>query len=242
MTLNREKLWTMYEDVLLRIALTELAVDEASVLEAEAEENSPDPRANRAISRAIRLAECRKFARSTLPRAARAAAWLMLTIYLALTIALAFHAGARTRFMELMKCAAPLRAGVNLDPAGARRVVAPEGWTEKYYPAYIPPGWIFEKLDPALGDVVYRKDADHILQFGVYSGSAGMGINFEGAKVSRVNVNGVMALAAENPEKGFTWVTWMAGDRTVVIYMDAPLDMALDVASSVREAEVPGKH
>jgi hypothetical protein len=241
-TLNREKLRATYEDVLMRIALTELAVDEARALEAEAEEAPPDPRAIRVIGRAIRRAECRKFARSTLPRAARVAAWLLLTIYLALTVALAFHAGTRARFVSLMKCAAPLRAGANLDPAGPRRAVAPEGWKEKYYPAYIPAGWIFEKLDPVLGDVVYRKDRDHILQFGVYSGSADTGINFEGAKVSRVGVNGVMALAAENPGKGFTWVTWMAGDRTVVIYMDAPLGMALDVAASVREAEIPGKY
>ena len=240
MTLNREELQAMFEEVMMRIALTDIGVDEARALEAEAEEAPPDPRAIRAIDRAIRREKCRKIARD-IPRAVRIAAWLMLTVYLALTAAFLASAGARAQFLLLMNRVAPLRAGANLDPAGARPAIAPEGWTEKYYPAYIPAGWTLEMLDPALGDVVYRKDRDHILQFGVYSGDAGLNINFEGAEVSRVSVDGVMVLAAENSGKGFSWVTWPAGGRTIVIYMDADLDTALDVASSVRETEVPGK-
>lgn len=240
MTLNREELQAMFEEVMMRIALTDIGVDEARALEAEAEEAPPNPRAIRAIDRAIRREKCRKIARD-IPKAVRIAAWLMLTVYLALTAAFLASAGARAQFLLLMNRVAPLRAGANLDPAGARSAAAPEGWMEKYYPAYIPAGWTLEMLDPALGDVVYRKDRDHILQFGVYRGDAGLNINFEGAEVSRVSVNGVMALAAENSEKGFSWVTWPAGGRTIVIYMDADLDTALDVASSVRKTEVPGK-
>jgi hypothetical protein len=240
-TLNREKLQAMYEDVLMRIALADIAVDEARALEVEAEEAPPDPRAIRAIARAIRRAKYKKLARRTLPRTARVAAWLMLTIYLALTVALLASAGVRARFLSLMDRAAPLRVGSNLDPAGTRPDVAPEGWTEKYYPAYIPAGWTLETLDPALGDVVYRKDADHILQFGVYSGNTDLNINFEGAMISRISVNGVMALAAVNPEMGFTWVTWLAGGRTIVIYMDADLDTTLGVASGVCEIETLGE-
>jgi hypothetical protein len=242
MTLDREELRAMYEEVLMRIALSDIATDEARALEAEAEDAPPDPRAVRAIERAIRRAKCKKLVRRTLPRAARIAAWLMLTLFLALTVALLASAGIRVRFLSLMDRAAPLRAGANLDPAGAQSAVAPEGWKEKYYPTYIPAGWTMEALDPALRDVIYRKDENHILQFGVYGGCSDLNINFEGARVSRINVNGVMALAAENPDKGFTWVTWPADDRTIVIYIDADLDTALGIASGVRQVEAFGEH
>ena len=241
MTRNREELQMMYEEVLMRIALTDIGADEAQALELDAEEAPPNPRAIRAIDRAIRRMKCKKLVRHTLPRTARVAAWLLLTVYLALTAALLASAGVRARFLSAVDLVAPLRAGANLNP-GARSADVPEGWAEKYYPAYIPTGWTMEMLDPALGDVVYRRDGDHILQFGVYSGDAGPNINFEGAEVKRVSVNGVMALAAENSEKGFSWVTWPTGGRTIVIYMDAPLGMALKVASSVREVGALGRH
>ena len=110
----------MYEDVLMRIALLDICVDEARALEADAEVSSPDPRAIRAIDRAIRRAKCKKLVYRTLPTVARAAAWLTLTIFLMLTVALAFHAGARTRFLSMMKDVTPLRAGANLDPTSAQ--------------------------------------------------------------------------------------------------------------------------
>ena len=50
-----------------------------------------------------------------------------------------------------------------------------------------------------------------------------------------------MALAAEELEKGFTWVTWTAGDRTIIIYIDGDLGTALDIASSVCEVKVLGR-
>jgi hypothetical protein len=240
-TLNREKLCAMYEDILMRVALADIARDEARALEACATDDPPDPRAIRAIGRAVRRAKIEKFTRRTLPRRVCGAAWILLAVYLALTVALAADAGARARLLSWMERAAPLRVGAELDPGGAQRDGVPAEWTEKYYPAYIPEGWTLEAVDPALGDVVYRKDADHILQFGVYEGDARHGIRLEGARISRVGVRGATALAAENLEKGFTWVTWQAEGWTIVIYVDADLDTALKVAASVCEVGAPGK-
>jgi hypothetical protein len=240
-TLDREELFAMHEEILMRIALLEIAKEDAKALEKGLEDASdagaPDPRALRIIEREIRRRKLKKIAKRTLPRAARVAAALVLLGYLSLTAVLATSARAREKFLTLFVNTTPYYSELSLNPIKPVYAVAPEGWTEKYYPEYIPEGWTLDIFDPVFGDVVYKLDEDHIFQFGVYDENASVNINTEGSTISHVSLNGIMSMVAENKKEGFTWVTWSTGDRMIVIYIDSDLDTALDIAVSVCEVE-----
>ncbi len=235
MTLDREELYALQEETLMRIALIEIAKDEAQALEEGPEGSAPDPRAIRLIERAIRRMKVRQCVRRKLPRAARIAAAALLFMYLSLTVALVFSACARETFLSLLLGTKTYSSQAGVSPGQVGQSGAPDGWKEKYYPSYIPDGWKLESFDAAFGDVVYRLDKDHIFQFGVYDESANININTSDTTISRVSLNGALIMAAENSQKGFTWVTWSAGGRRIVIYIDSDLDTALDIASGVRE-------
>lgn len=234
MTLNKRELYAMREEILIRIALIEIAQEEADALEAEA--SAPDPLALRAVERALKRRNLGGFAKRTLPRAAQAAAAAVLLFYLALTTVLAVSADAREKFLTLFVNVTPYYSELSLNPIEPVYVAAPEGWKEKYYPEYIPEGWTLEEIDPFGSDALYL-DGDRQMTFSVYGESASVNINTEGAEISHVSLNGIMSMVAENKENGFTWVTWSKGDRMIVVYVDGDAETALDVAVSVGEAE-----
>lgn len=234
MTLDKRQLMAMQEEILIRLALMEIAGDEAQALVTE--ESAPDPLALRAVERALKRRNLSRFAKRTLPRVAQAAAMVVLLFYLALTTVLAVSADAREKFMTLFVNVTPYYSELSLNPIEPTYVTAPEGWTEKYYPEYIPEGWTLGEIDPFGSDALYV-DGDRQMTFSVYSQSANVNINTEGAVISHVSLNGIMSMVAENKEKGFTWVTWSAGDRMIVVYVDGSVEDALDIATSVHEVE-----
>ena len=226
MTLDKRELQAMREEILLRIALIDIAAEEVEALERDLPDEPPNQATLRALGRAMRRRRCMNLARHALPRAAHAIGAVALALYLALTAALAFSADARQLFISA------LYAGVLGQGASSGR--APAGWTEKYYPTYIPAGWTLHSFDPAFGDVVYRRDEGHIFQFGVYGEDAAININTDGALVRYASIGDSRATVAENAAEGYAWVTWSTGDRKIVIYIDADAELALRIAAGVR--------
>lgn len=236
MTLNKRELYAMQEEILIRIALIEIAQEEADALEAD--ESAPNPLALRAVERALKRQDLGRFAKRTLPRIAQVAAAVVLLFYLALTTVLAVSADAREKFMTLFVNVTPYYSELSLNPIEPTYVTAPEGWTEKYYPEYIPEGWTLDGIDKFFADALYLNAAkDKHLRFSVYTEDAAVNINTEGAEISHVSLNGIMSMVAENKKEGFTWVTWSTGDRMIVVYVDGDMETALDIAVSVHEVE-----
>jgi hypothetical protein len=226
----------MQEEILIRIALIDIAREAADALTAE--ESAPDPRALSGVERALRKRALLRFATGTLPRIARIAAAAALVFYLGLTTVLAVSADAREKFMTLFINVTPYYSELSLDPIEPHYVTAPAGWTEKYYPDDIPEGWRLERIDEFFSDALYLNAAgDRRLRFGVYTEGAAVNINTEGAEISHVSLNGIMSMVAENKKEGFTWVPWSTGDRMIVLYLDGGADEALDIAVSVGEVE-----
>jgi hypothetical protein len=226
----------MQEEILIRIALIEIAQEEADALEAD--ESAPNPLALRAVERALKRRNLTRFAKRTLPRIAQAAAAVVLLFYLALTTVLAVSADAREKFMTLFVNVTPYYSELSLNPIEPTYVTAPEGWTEKYYPEYIPEGWTLDGIDKFFADALYLNAAkDKHLRFSVYTEDAAVNINTEGAEISHVSLNGIMSMVAENKKEGFTWVTWSTGDRMILVYIDGDMETALDIAVSVLEVE-----
>ncbi len=154
----------------MRVALADIARDEARALEACATDDPPDPRAIRAIGRAVRRAKIEKFTRRTLPRMVCGSAWILLAVYLALTVALAADAGARARLLSWMERAAPLR-WAELDPGGAQRDGVPAELAEKYYRRTSRRAGRWRAVDPAL-ETWSTGGRGSLLQFGVYEGTS----------------------------------------------------------------------
>jgi hypothetical protein len=226
----------MQEEILIRIALIDIACEEADALETE--DAAPDPLALCAVERALRRQDLLRLAKRTLPIIAHAAAAVVLLFYLALTTVLAVSADAREKFLTLFVNVTPYYSELSLNPIEPTYVTAPEGWTEKYYPEYIPEGWTLERVDIVFPKAVYVNAAkDKHLRFCVYNEDMETNINTEGAEISHVSLNGIMSMVAENKKEGFTWVTWSTGDRMIVVYLDGDMETALDIAVSVHEVE-----
>jgi len=235
-TPDKRELYAMQEEILIRIALIDIAQEEAEALTAE--DAAPNPLALRAVDRALKRRSLRRFARATLPKVAQAAAAVVLLFYLALTTVLAVSADAREKFLTLFVNVTPYYSELSLNPIEPFYVTAPEGWTEKYYPEYIPEGWTLDSIDKLFADALYLNAAkDKCLRFSVYTEDAAVNINTEGCEISHVSLNGIMSMVAENKKEGFTWVTWSTGDRMIIVYIDGDMETALDIAVSVHEVE-----
>ena len=113
--------------------------------------------------------------------------------------------------------------------ASGETLNVPEGWTGKFYPAYIPEG--FEMENCFYQDVIYFNADKKMLGFSESDENAGLSLDTENAKCSTVRVNGAEATLIEKGE--WTAVIWVAHNRMFTVDLDGSAEEVMRIAESI---------
>ena len=136
---SRDELYQQYERALFRIALFELQQEEIEQLEASAPagpavDDLARRRSLKKIARALSRRRRGRTRRWVLPRAATAAACLVLVFAVGLTTVLATSEEARRQVMRLMVSQDVNFTDLSLVPEGVEAAQIPQGWAGLYFP------------------------------------------------------------------------------------------------------------
>lgn len=82
------------------------------------------------------------------------------------------------------------------------RMEIPKGWEEKYYPAYIPEGFIYKEIKSTskVKGIIYVNDEKQYLGFTIITPDANVSIDTENMTVSEITVNGRNAILFEKKD------------------------------------------
>ncbi|NLD59794.1 MAG: hypothetical protein GX647_09095 [Clostridiales bacterium] len=217
------------EEILIRLALEELALEEADAAAAEPEEAEsgiPEEslrrlyqRGHRRLQQGIRRGERdrrrRRFLSKALPRAARIAAAVICVFYLGLTVAYAAIPAVRHRVFQLLIRFEETHAQISLEPGDAFEV--PEAWTGEYFPTYVPSGFSLFSIEcDVFGDFLEFRDEEgtHYIRLGIRMPETVTNINSEDAAISYQSVQGFEVMFASRPD--LITAVWQNADRYFV--------------------------
>ena len=175
-----------------------------------------------------------------IPRMIEVAACLALVFAIAMPVAIANSAEFRSRVLRLLFEVDEEQGGMYFrfteDPDAAFDV--PEEWTGNYFPAYIPDGFSFWKMNPYMQAAEYRNEKGNQIFFNEFTEDTSGLAGTENSEITYIELNGSMAQVIDGYDDGMhtVTITW-ANDTNwfVVATNDVDTDEALAVAYSVRE-------
>ena len=158
-------------------------------------------------------------AKRLLARAVQAAACLVLIAAVAMPVAIAHSPALRAKIMQLMMQldAEKGEAHFTFEETEQTLPPVPEGWSGRYYPAYIPQGFQVYAFDPAFAMVEYRNGDAHQLYFSENDADAELWAGTDGSSVEPLTVGGQPGYIIDGvTSDGITHtvtVVWQCGDR-----------------------------
>ena len=129
-----------------------------------------------------------------------------------------------------------------LEKTASENPLIPEGWTQKYFPTYLPEGFVLCDFDPLFPEAEYRDNQKRRLYFSEYDENTQGLVGTDGATVTEVDVQGhtatvVDGTALDGETRAIT-IVWSAGDKMLVVNTyDVSLEEALKVVRSVQPVD-----
>lgn len=236
----KAELYEQYEELLFRIALIEMNEDEADQLE---QNHTSDPemedfftrtqaRTLKVIERAVRRKSVRRAIKTGLPRITQIAAAILLVIFIGTTVAIASVREVRVHVLKFLIQMDEEYTELSLVESPDEAFPVPEDWRGKYYPSYIPEGFVVQSVDQYINDVYYLDASNNLLYFMENAEDASTNIDTEGAKLNPVTINGAPAIVSE--KEGRVTVAWSNGDRYFVLTLDGSVDIAMRIVNSLK--------
>ncbi len=237
-----------------RDAVLELVVSEMVMEELREAEQPLEPEAERALAaqarasmprmlgliRARRRGDRRRaFLRRGLPRLLKVAAILLLALNLGVTVAAAVSDTVRAHVLEFMFNVKEEYTEIQFARTGAE-VDVPEQWTLRYYPTYIPEGYVLYDVAGMedMGTVTYVGEGENYLRFSVSDLSTETSIDTEDSEITYGKIHGSEALFSE--KEGRMTIIWHEGEWMYdVLYQNKSMsaeqirEEALKIAESV---------
>lgn len=186
------------------------------------------PKALRKIQRAADQARFWKFFTTPLPRAAGIAACLILTLFLALGVAVASSKTVRVSLAKYVINVGREYASFGFIETG-EFVDVPIEWEGQYYPSYLPEG--LELLSCCAIDVEYISADGRDLGFCEMDINGFGTIDTENATINHISINGHAALLIEKGQR--TSILWNMGNRSLSVDYTGGRDETIKIAESV---------
>ena len=236
----KAELYEQYEELLFRIALLEMNEDEADQLE---QGHAPDPEMDRFFTRtqartlkiieqAVRKKRIRHAVSVGLPRVMQIAAAVLLVFFIGATVAIASVREVRVRVLQFLIQSEEEYTELSLVDSPEEAFSVPKGWRGKYFPSFIPEGFVMQSMDPYVNDVYYQNASDDLLYFLENTEDASTNIDTEDAQISHITLNGSPAIISE--KEGRVTMAWSDTDRFFVLTLDGDVDTAVRIVNSLK--------
>ncbi|MDD4096961.1 MAG: DUF4367 domain-containing protein [Oscillospiraceae bacterium] len=242
---TQEQVLDQYEKALFKLAFLELQEEETDRLQNDIDHRkgspeditqlieSSNPRMFRAVDRRVRRQHMLSMVGTTLPKAGKIAAGLLLIFFISLTTAVATVHSVRVKVMEIIFNIEDEYTEVSLREQEEAGFDVPGGWQGEYFPRFIPPGYSIDQLSclSPLNSIMYTSaDGDRII-FDECGSDVGANIDTEDAAITYVLINGNPGLIAKKANK--TIISWADGDEFFILTCDFTGDIPLQIANSV---------
>jgi hypothetical protein len=244
---SSEELKKEYNALILQMALADDLEEECEQLEEELAKRSAgeiaeadaffqrtEQRTRALINQEIRKLKLRRLCTQSLPKVGRAAAILVLVVFVGLTTAVATVRPVRVKVLQLLvSMDDPRFAELSLvAKEGAEADVPPE-WKGSFYPVFIPEGFRVDRIESLTAEhhVWYENEVGerfNIVEAGVDTFSS---IDTERAKVSTIAVNGTFGVLSSKP--GSVIIAWAFQDKYFIISGNLDETTAMQVAESI---------
>lgn len=245
--LDEQLILKQCEDDLFRLALIKLEKKQAAILQAESEIGNDEfsaedmeatfkqsmPRVSHTIQRELRKQQGKTFLLQTLPRVCKAAACILLVVFLGATTALAVSRTVRVYLMNFLINIEEKYTELGFVTDQNMYVDVPEGWCGQYFMSYIPDGFNLEEIVPGsvLNAVHYMNEKGNRLFFTECASSAYTNIDTEKATITYITINGQIAF--QSKKNGFVALTWAYADHYFIIEFDGLPEEARRIAESI---------
>ncbi|MDD3213708.1 MAG: DUF4367 domain-containing protein [Eubacteriales bacterium] len=242
---TREQVLDQYEKALFKLAFLELQEDETNQIQADIDRRKGTPdditpliesshsRMLQAVDRRVRRQHALSLVGTTLPKAGRIAACLLLVFFIGLTTAVATVHSVRIKVMEIIFNIESAYTEVSLREKEGAGFDVPGEWQGEYYPAYIPSGYTVDQISclPPLCLVMYTSADGSRIIFDECGSDSGTNIDTEDAAITNVLINGNPGLLSEKEHK--TIISWSEGNEYFILTCDFTGDGPLQIANSV---------
>lgn len=226
-------LYRELEALKIRIALAELHEEEWRDADpAEQMSEAGQHSALKAMDKGLRRRRSARFLRTTLPKAGKIAAAVLLVFFIGLTTAIASVRSVRVSILNLIMGIeeSHMELGLENDALGI-----PAEWNGLYYPTYVPKGFELDYIDSDFPEVQY-KDADgEILFFKECPSNEYINFDTEDSQVATINIHDAEALITE--KDGSITIVWTLDDRYLLLRCTAPREQAIKIAESVKNVK-----
>lgn len=220
----------------IKMALEKEQQDEIARMQAACEKDSElqlfflktQPQALRKIQRAADRARYKRFFTTPLPRAAGIAVCLMLTLFLALGVAVASSKTVRVSLTKYVMNVGRDFASFRFEETG-KYVDVPVEWEGQYYPSYLPEGG--ELRTVSMNSVYYDYSDGRILEFAEMDQNWFGNLDTENAIVEDITVHGHAALLIQKDI--WNTVVWSEGNYAFLVDYTGSSDETIEIAESV---------
>ncbi len=213
-----------FEAALFRAAFARLEAER--IEELMAQEPTPEEEAFfartqqetlRVIRRTLNQKKRRHFLRHTLPRAANAAALLLLCVFLGGTAAVAAVPSVRVRVMKLLTHMQQEYTEISLVEDASASFDVPDGWKGDFFPGYIPEGFevAWMSLATPTIDWISAEYDNGGIGFSECDENTVANVDTENAKLSYEEINGSLALVIEKGD--VVQIVWVQDDRYFIL-------------------------
>lgn len=237
---NHEMSHALYEDLAalkIRIAFAEISEAELDEYDCELSAFSESDYSEAAQKRALKLIErklnkrlSKRFIRKTLPHTLQIVAISLLLFFIGLTTAVATVRPVRLRLMDFIVQIEENYSAVGIDYNDNDNVV-PKEWQGKYFPYYIPDGYIFSHIDENFNIVYYTSSNDRVLQFSEYEDTVYSNVDIY-ANAFDITINENVGFAMTDEES--TTIIWYVDNTCLHLYFGGDLETAKHIARSVK--------
>ena len=171
-------------------------------------------------------------AKVTLPKIVQVAACLIIAFYVTLSVAIAADHNIRVRVLEMIMNVEKQYTEISLQENNAKSFHVPSEWKGTYYPAYIPDGFVIEKISSLYGlDTLECLNENMYLSFLECGEDVSTNIDTEGALVEAILINGSPAIIAE--KGGLVTIAWAYNRNYFVLQAQVGREIAIQIAESV---------
>lgn len=220
----------------IKMALEKEQQDEIARMQAACEKDlelqqfflKTQPQALRKIQRAADRARYKRFFTTPLPRAAGIAVCLMLTLFLALGVAVASSKTVRVSLTKYVMNVGRQFASFRFEETG-KYVDVPVEWEGQYYPSYLPEGGELKSVDWC--SVTYAYSDGRTLEFSEMDQDCFGTFDTENALIADITIHGHAALLVQKDI--WNTIVWNEGNYVFFVDYTGSSDETIEIAESV---------